>query len=95
MTSQITPVSSANPQPAACPQLRPEPSPSSGESLVDGGPFRHTRDFDVESVDYELSDQWNDTGGNWWQGSRAPSYRIDGRGSGLPHGGCAPGNDSA
>ncbi len=26
---------------------------------------------------YEVTDQWNDTGGNWWQGSRAPSFRID------------------
>jgi hypothetical protein len=23
----------------------------------------------------EIVDQWNDTGGNWWQGSRAPSFR--------------------
>jgi hypothetical protein len=27
--------------------------------------------------DDDLTDQWNDTGGNWWQGSRAPSFRSD------------------
>jgi hypothetical protein len=27
--------------------------------------------------DHDLTDQWNDTGGNWWQGSRAPSFRSD------------------
>lgn len=54
---------SANPRPAASRPLRPEPPPSS----------------DHPPVDPELSDQWNDTGGNWWHGSRAPSFRIDPR----------------
>ena len=30
-----------------------------------------------ENEDHEITDQWNDTGGNWWQGSRAPSSRGD------------------
>lgn len=31
----------------------------------------------AEADDFEITDQWNDTGGNWWQGSRAPSFRTD------------------
>jgi hypothetical protein len=30
-----------------------------------------------EDEDHEITDQWNDIGGNWWQGSRAPSFRGD------------------
>lgn len=30
-----------------------------------------------EHDDHEITEQWNDTGGNWWQGSRAPSFRGD------------------
>lgn len=28
-----------------------------------------------EDQDDLSTDQWNDTGGNWWQGTRAPSFR--------------------
>ena len=33
--------------------------------------------LESETDDFEITDQWNDTGGNWWQGSRAPSFRTD------------------
>jgi hypothetical protein len=29
-----------------------------------------------EGDDFDINDQWNDTGGNWWQGTRAPSFRT-------------------
>jgi hypothetical protein len=35
------------------------------------------RGAETEDDDHDLTDQWNDTGGNWWQGSRAPSFRSD------------------
>lgn len=28
-----------------------------------------------DTEDHEPTDQWNDTGGNWWQGATAPSFR--------------------
>lgn len=30
-----------------------------------------------EVEERELTDHWHDPGGNWWQGSRAPSFRSD------------------
>lgn len=30
---------------------------------------------DLSTDQSDQPDQWNDTGGNWWQGTRAPSFR--------------------
>lgn len=35
-----------------------------------------------EGGDPETTDQWNDLGGNWWQGSQAPSFRTPPRAGG-------------
>ena len=30
-----------------------------------------------DNGDDEVADQWNDIGGNWWEGAHAPSFRGD------------------
>ncbi|WP_420819099.1 DUF5994 family protein [Nocardioides iriomotensis] len=37
-----------------------------------------------EDDDEEFDDLWSDVGGNWWQGSRAPSFRTDPPAEGDP-----------
>lgn len=39
---------------------------------------------DSEDDDEEFHDLWSDVGGNWWQGSRAPSFRTDPPAEGDP-----------
>jgi hypothetical protein len=48
-----------------------------------------------EAEEFPITDQWNDTGGNWWQGSRAPSFRGGPRAPAAPiEGDARAGEDS-